>query len=398
LLLTQVLPYPPDSGGKIKTLNLLKFLAQAHQVSLVSFTRPDDDPRWLDQLRPLCHEVHTIVLRRSKVRDLFFLLQSWLRPMPFVIARDDSAAMRRLVLQLAQEQRFDLVHAVQLNMAPYALAVADVPRVLDQENVVSLVVERLCRLQRPGPKKLALYLEWRKLLRYEGEVCRRFNRVLAVSEADRLALQGIAGAECPVDVIPIGIDVEATPVIPRRPDAAVIVTVGNMHWPPNAEGVLWFLEEVYPLIKQEILTVRLRVVGPRPPAELLRRGQKDASIEVTGYIEDLPPYLEDSAVMVVPLHAGGGMRVKILEGMAMGLPIVSTTIGCEGIAVVAGEHLLVADTPEGFAQATVSLMRDRARANELAHCGRCLVEERYDWRVAYRPLEHIYEALAGEPA
>jgi glycosyltransferase involved in cell wall biosynthesis len=342
--------------------------------------------------------VKTVLLKRSRARDVFFLLWSQVARRPFVILRDGSPAMRELVRRLCRERDFDLLHATQLNMAQYVRDIPGIPKILDQENAVSVVVKRLYRLEGLGIRKFLALLEWRRLRSYEAEACRSFDLVLTVTEEDRRALEELTGGRGNFAVVPIGVDCEEVRPIPRRPDARSIISVGTMFWPPNADGVLWFAERVYPLIKAEMPGVGFYVVGARPPGEVVRLGEEDPSIEVTGYVEDIVPYLRESAVMVVPLRAGGGMRVKILDAFARGIPVVSTSIGCEGIAATPGEEILVADDPADFAGAVVEVMRDKQLARRLSERGRQLVEARYDWRVVYRRMDSIYEELSVNSA
>jgi glycosyltransferase involved in cell wall biosynthesis len=182
---------------------------------------------------------------------------------------------------------------------------------------------------------------------------------------------------------------EVTPV-QRSPNADHILHIGTMYWPPNIDSVKWFIAEVLPHIRKQRPAVIFDVVGARPPQELLELGKADPRINVTGYVEDPLPYLQRAGVMVVPLRAGGGMRVKILNAMAQALPIVTTTLGCEGLAVEHGKHVLIADTPKDFAQATLRVLEERACADELGRNGRALIDSTYDYRMACRPIERLY--------
>jgi glycosyltransferase involved in cell wall biosynthesis len=166
-----------------------------------------------------------------------------------------------------------------------------------------------------------------------------------------------------------------------------------MYWPPNIDGVFWFIREVWPLIRAQRSNLIFDVVGARPPQELLDLSKPETGINVTGYVKDTSPYLEKAGLMIVPLRAGGGMRVKILEALALGLPVVSTTLGCEGIALVNGCHTLIADTPLEFARATLQLLDNQALADELGRNGRNLIETSYDYRIACSPLDKIYTKI-----
>jgi len=393
LLLTQVLPYPPDSGPKIKTFNVLKYLAARHQVSLVSFVRSAAEADGVPELLRFCREVHTVPLRRSALRDGWHFARSLLTRQPFIIARDENREMHAAIAALLARERFDVVHADQLNMAQYALPLRDVHKVLDAHNAVWTIFEQMWRNAQPGPRKWALGLEWRRLKRYEGQAGQRFDAILAVSEEDR---QALIAAGCPASrfaVIPIAVDTRATPPVERDPQAQAILHVGTMYWPPNIEGVLWFARQVYPLIRRAAPQTEFYVVGARPPAEIVALEREDPAIHVIGYAADLEPYLRRSAVFVVPVQAGSGMRVKILTAWAWGIPIVSTTVGYAGIPALPGHHLLVADTPADFAAAVVRVLQDGDLAAGLSANGRRYVEERFDWQVACRELDRVYAGV-----
>ncbi len=392
LLLTQVLPYPPDSGPKVKTWNVIKYLAQAgHEVTLVSFVRGDQSAE-VEHLRRYCRAIHTTPMERGFVQDGWALLRSWISGQPWMMVRDDRAAMRQLVDRLAATTRFDIAHADQLNMAQYAARVPGARKVLDAHNALWLLYKRLAETMRPGPRRWLLERDWHLLKGYEGRICREFDAVIAVSEEDKTSLEEAMQQATDITVIPIAVDTDIEVPPTRPPGADHILHIGTMYWPPNIDGVLWFIREVFPHIRTRRPDVTLDVVGARPPQELARLGGDGTGINVTGYVADPMPYLEKAGVMIVPLRAGGGMRVKILNALSQGMPIVSTTIGCEGIAVETGRHLLIADHPQGFALATLRLLEDRRFADELGRNGRRLIQVTYDYRVACRALEDVYQS------
>ncbi|MBZ0278029.1 MAG: glycosyltransferase family 4 protein [Anaerolineae bacterium] len=390
LLLTQVLPYPPDSGPKVKTYYVLKYLAEQHEVTLVSFVRDTDKPEYIQHLQNLCHRVITVPITRSPVRDLMFLGQSLLKGQPWMMLRDERPEMRQALVELAKTETFDVVHADQLNMGQYALPFTNSRKVLDLHNALWVLYKRLAEtLPLTKPMKYILLRDWRLLKRYEGDLCRTFDAVTAVSQEDKLALQE-AGARDGITVIPIAVDTTEQAQVERKPSGPHIIHIGTMYWPPNIDGITWFLDEIYPLIKQQVPDVRCTLIGARPPASIVERGEQDPSLTVTGYVEDPLPYFQDASMMVVPLRAGGGMRVKILNALSQGIPMVSTTVGCEGIAVTNEEDILVADDPRAFADACVRLVTDAQINAQITQNGRTMVEQRYDYRQACRPLDTIY--------
>ena len=391
LLLTQVLPYPPDSGPKIKTWNVIKYLAQQHEVTLVSFVRGDQSAD-VQRLRAYCRSVHTIQMVRNPLRDGWALIRSLFSGQPWMMVRDEVYEMHQLIERLSAETSFDIVHADQLNMGQYALRLSGTRKVLDTHNALWLLYKRLWQTMRTGPKKWLLGRDWRLLKRYEARLCQEFDRVMAVSEEDRAALQEAAGHSVDITVIPIAVDTDELKPVNRSPDADHILYLGTMYWPPNIDGVFWFIHEVLPLLRAQRPNLVFDVVGARPPQELLELSKPDTGINVTGYVKDITPYLEKAGMMIVPLRAGGGMRVKILEALAYGVPMVSTTLGCEGIAVTSEQEVLIADTPQDFAQAVLRLLENRSQADELAKNGRTLIEMKYDYRMACQPLEQVYQS------
>lgn len=397
LLLTQIVPFPPDSGPKIKTYHVLRYLAEHHEVHLVSFARTPAEEADAQALAAFCASVTTVPLGRSRWRDIGYLVRSLVTGRPFLIERDDSMAMRREIARLIGEYHIDAVHADQLSMAQFAVDLPLERRVLDEHNAVWTIVRRSANGPLWQPTRLLAELEWRRLKVYEEAICRRFDRVVVVSETDARALDLAAGAE-QTAIIPIAIDTEAQPLLPRTASARHVLSVATMFYPPNVEGVAWFAHEVMPLIRRHRSDVEFHIVGSRPPASIRRLAQPGSGIIVTGYVADLTPLQRQSAVLVVPLLAGSGMRVKIIEAFARGIPVVSTTIGAEGLDVIPGEHLLIADQPAELAAAIERILTEPALAARLSRAGRALVEQRYDWRTALVGLDRLYGGPARPPS
>jgi glycosyltransferase involved in cell wall biosynthesis len=403
LFLTQVLPYPLDAGPKVRSYYTLRHLARRGQaVTLVSFVRATDRPEAVAHMGELCEQVVTVPMPRARWRDALALARSALTGEPLLITRDRVPAMHARLREIAGRQPFDLVHADQLWMAPYALAAAAAqpraPRlVLDQHNAVYLVPQRLAASARNPVARLGYAREARRMAAYEAAICRRFDAVVTLTAEDRQSLlQLYAGAEPPAldAIIPICLDPASVPLARRQPGSRDLLFVGGMHWAPNAEGVVWFGRQVLPLVRAAEPAARLVAVGRQPPVAVLA-GAPEGSLCFPGYVEDLEAYWQACAVFVVPLHAGGGMRVKILDAWSRGVPIVSTTIGAEGLAVADGENLLLADTAADFAAAVQRVLADPALAERLARGGRATVERHYDWRAIYPAWDAVY---AGRPA
>ena len=398
LLLTQVLPYPPDSGPKIKTYHVIKYLAQRHRVTLVAFVRDTDKPEYIAHLKTLCERVITVPIQRAASRDLVFLGKSLLSGQPWMMLRDERPEMRAALAELAATSQFDIVHADQLNMGQYALPFPSGRKVLDLHNALWVLYKRMSEAQAfTNPMKYLLMRDWPLLKRYEAEMCRRFDAVTAVSEEDKAALIE-AGAPSAMTVIPIAVDLDSQPYIERQPKGPHIIHIGTMYWPANINAINWFLDAIYPLIKARLPEVRCTLIGARPPESIIERAKADPSLTVTGYVDDPLPYLQDASMMIVPLKAGGGMRVKILNALAQGIPMVTTTVGCEGIAVTPDKDILIADEPAAFAEASLRLLTDADLNQRISQNGREMVMRRYDYREAVKPLDDVYAEIVAKPA
>jgi glycosyltransferase involved in cell wall biosynthesis len=338
--------------------------------------------------------VYTVPIRRSRVKDGFYLLSSLARRRSFLMERDNLPGMRRLVRALLAKKRYDYALADQLTMTQFLDDVVDGPqRIFDAHNAVYTIVDRMMKEAAPWFMQPVLRSETERVREYEGRIVRRFEHTLAVTEIDKRHLLAAAGPGTPVEkirVIPIAVDTQAIRPVERQAGSRTILTLGTLHYPPNADGIRWFLREVYPLVGRHFPEACLTIVGKNPPADFVQAAADDPGrVSVTGYVPELEPYMQSAALMVIPVRAGSGMRVRILEAFAAGMPVVTTTVGLEGIEATPGEHVLVADTPEDFAAAVVALLAQPERAQRLAEAGRRLAETAYDWRVVLKRLDAV---------
>lgn len=406
LFLTQVLPYPLVGGAKIRAYYILRYLAQAHEITLVSFAREDDRLQDYDHLKHLCSAVYSVPISRSVVTDAAALLSGLVTGRPAVIVRDRNPDMLRLLERIVNNRSFDAVHADQTSMAQYAIHACVASRngrppmtVLDEHNALHLVVSRQAAFER-GWRKGLWKLEAKQMARYEARICRRFERVLTVSNNDMRALLSLyspseaAALAERFSVLPICVDPLSVDEMAPLSHDHQILHIGTMFWPPNVEGVLWFAHEIMPKVLTQLPASHLTIVGKNPPKRMRQLAEPNSrlygQVEVTGYVTDVSEIVSRSRVFVVPLMAGGGMRVKILDAWRWGLPVVSTTLGAEGIAVKDGEDILLADSAEDFARAVVRVLTEPGLAEHLRRGGRLSVETRYDWRRVYEHLDNIY--------
>jgi glycosyltransferase involved in cell wall biosynthesis len=408
LFLTQVLPFPLDAGPKVRQYYMLRHLTRNHQVTLVSFVRPEDMPGAVEHLRRICQAVHPVPMRRSPWRNVRAAAKGFLTRLPIVIARDEVGEMTATLRRLTGEKTFDLIHADQLSMAWWGRMAARMAKsgpphtLLDEHNAIYMLTRRMAEVESNHLRRALMTREARAFARYEAGMCRAFDALLTVTEEDRehlLALfppherEGLMGK---FTVVPICVDPQqVSPIAHRDGKAPTILHLGTMFWPPNVSGVLWFAHQVLPLIHRQMPEARFVVVGRNPPPEVQALAS-DPRIQITGYVDDPTPYLEAAGAFIVPLHAGGGMRVKILDAWLWGLPIVSTPIGAEGIEVQDGSNILMATDAPAFAQATLRLLTDPVLNKQLRTHGRAWVEAHYAWQVAYSKVNEVHARLLGK--
>ncbi len=392
LFLTPQLPYPPRQGAALRNWGFISGLASRHEITVLSFhaSGPSAAPIALPGVRQLETVEPPTRTYRGRLRDLLTTHQ------PDMALRLASEQYARRLRELLEKQSFDVVHIGGIEMAPYLDILTEArPHpliVFDDLNCEYLLQKRafITDLRAPIRWPAALYslIQWQRLRVYEAQVCRRADRVLAVSEADAAKLREL-GPGLKVAVVPNGVDTQAyLPVsVPSHPTE--LVFTGTMDFRPNVDAVLWFAAKVLPRIQAEIRDIHFVVVGQRPHRRLdvLR---SNPAITLTGWVEDTRPYIARAAVYVAPLRIGGGTRLKLLEAMAMGKPVVATTLGAEGYPFTAGRELLLADTPADFASAVIELLRSPALRLDLGRAAREFVAQRYDWHAIVPLLEQVY--------
>lgn len=398
LFLTLIVPYPPDAGPRIKTWNVLKYLAeQGYSITLLTFVRKDEE-KHLSHLKRICEKVIPIPIRRTKIRDVLSMISSQLRGTPFLIERDYRPEMELALKKLLQEEIFNVVHIDQVNMAQFVVNQDNIhissKTIFDAHNATWAILDRM-RSQAPLFFRPLVTLEAKKLKKYEYRLVKQVDHVLTVTEIDRdllLEKPGDPEVSSKIHVLPIAVNTQEIRSIVRKKGSQQILTIGSLNYPPNADGVRWFLREVFPLIKEINAKATLTVIGKNPPKDFYHLAAPFGDdIQIKGYVEDLTPYLEDSALMVVPVLAGSGMRVRILEAFARGIPVVTTTIGLEGIAAENGREVLVEDDPVSFAEVVLNLLENPVQQQTLAENARELVTKLYDWKIVLKKLDRIYQ-------
>jgi glycosyltransferase involved in cell wall biosynthesis len=405
LILTPQLPYPPHQGPTkgttIRNYGLIAGLAPRHEIRLLSFVTPEDDPASVGPLQDACEAVHAVLEpRRTRAQRVWTMLTSGLPDMAHRLA---SPAFEGALRTILAKGRFDVVQFEAIEMIPYLSTVMDwvhraarPPRLIFDEHNAEYVLQKRVfetdiRVPSRWPGALYSFLQWQKLRGFEAWACRRVDAVTAVSDVDARALQRLVPG-LQVAIVPNGIDVamHAAYIAPQDLlPAHSLVFTGTMDYRPNVDAVLWFASRVYPLIQERVPDVHFYIVGrqPHPRLDPLR---EQRGVVITGDVPDTRPYIAGADVYVIPLRSGGGTRFKVLEAMTLRRPIVSTTMGCDGFPVASGREVILADEPEAFAREVIGLLKDRDKREMLGRAGFDFASAHYDWSAIVPLLEATY--------
>ena len=396
LWLKTELLHPVDKGGKIRTYHLLKHLKTDHHITYLTLDDGSAPAEAAEQANEYCHELIRIPhATREKFSSGFYaeLALNLASSLPYAIRKYKSPAMTAAIRALVAKSHFDVIICDFLAPAVNLPRGLQCPVVLFQHNVEAAIWRRHFEVQKNAAKRMYLKWQWLKMQRFEGSICRRVDRVIAVSDADAETMQDDYRIE-KVYPIPTGVDVE---FFRPNPNAAVkpnsLVFTGSMDWLPNEDGINYFNSEILPLIQKSLPGVTLTVVGRNPSRKLLELAQRDPSIIVTGRVDDVRPYMERAAAYIVPLRIGGGTRLKIYEALVMEKPTISTTVGAEGLPLRDGVELVLRDDPRGFADAVVKILTDSNFATQLSKNAAQLVRQNFGWDRVSVIMAELCEAV-----
>lgn len=392
LFITQFLPFPPDTGGKIKTYQTLKILSQKHQIYLISFVEKKSDLKHEKNLKKFCYGMKTFVTpiitqshRELKQKAILGIVN----PKPFRVQKYFLKEAVNFISQLSEKENFEAVHCDHETSIPYLVHVRDWQKklkVYDEHNLSSHGLFGYARYEKRPIEKLAYFVEGLKHWFYERRAVAIFDYILTISQVDKKSLikQGVNPAK--VVFLPVPFKAKAH----FRFGSKKILFVGLLSWWPNRDAVWWFYQRIFPLVKEKLPQAEFLVVGANPPEEIKKIGEEDNSVEVTGYVKDISDYFKKIGVFVVPIRAGAGIRIKIIDALAAGLPVVSTRIAAEGIEVKNREEILIEDKEKDFAKAVVNILKKRELAKKLSLNGRELIKGKYNQKKAQKALEQIY--------
>lgn len=380
----------PAGGASTRNFYLLQAIARYHSAALVALVNQADMER-ASEIALLAEIVHTLRLiprepsnskrwqqLASVVRGKSYLLDSF-------IVSDVQCALDAVLA----DDRYDIVLFESMFMAGYRVP-EGIRIIIDQHNIEHELLERTYQNEKSWPRKWYNWQESRFVKRAELALCQRTDHVLVTSERERLKLKKLLPGKV-IDVVPNGVDATLFNADnPSTEELERIIFTGSMDYYPNVQAVLFFAQHCWPFVRAQMPGVVWQIVGKNPPREVLKLAELPG-ITVTGAVPDVRPYLAEAAVAIAPLLIGSGTRLKILEAFAACKAVVSTSIGCEGLPVESGKHLLVADVPEAFAQAIIALLRDPKRRGVLGHAGRVLVEAAFSWERSGEQLLRLLE-------
>lgn len=398
LFLTPYLPSPPRSGGPRRVHGLMTGLAANHDVAVLSLVDPrEDQTAAINATRAYCRAVTTVPNNRhglatSAKRRL--QLRSLLSAGSFERLVYHEPAFQVALDRLLAHDAYDIINVEFAQMAPYRFPRGGGRRprvVLDEHNIEYDILRRTFAAEAGFDRKFYSYVNYWKLRREERAAWRRVDGCSLTSTRDERLLRDQNGA-VPTAVVPNGVDVEDfRPGTDAACAPATLVFFGAISYYPNTDGLLFFLREIWPLLRARHPDVRLRIVGPEPPPSIARWAGE--AIEVTGFVDDVRPYIAGATAIIAPLRIGGGTRLKIVEAMAMGKTIVATPIGAEGLDVADGEDILLADDAAGFAAQIGRALDDAALRERLGRAARYRAETCYSWRASVARLERLYQRL-----
>ncbi len=355
---------------------------------------------YFEHLKSFCKRIEVCTIKRSAIKNIIDALKSIFLRNSFIISRDFVPEMQNLVDKITKEENPAFIHIDHLQMAQYVTQYPKEKKILDEHNVEFLIIERIYQTEKNIFKKIFAYFEYKKLKNYEKKFILESKQVFTVSDIDKKILNDISNNQVKINTIPIGVDTEYFSFKPSSSaQKDTIVFIGILFWPPNIEGIRWFYQKVWAKIDKE---VKWKIVGMNPSKEILDLNKIDNRIKIYPDTKDVRPFMWDEGIFIVPLLSGSGIRVKILNAMACGIPVISTSIGAEGIEglkpVISHQspvtskqfNIWIADEPDEFANAVITLLKNKNLREQISINGCKLIKERFTWDIQGEKLLKVY--------
>lgn len=391
------IPYPVDRGTYQRTFHLLRALARDHEVDLLALSEKGENTEHRAVFESFCKEVEFVSFEHTSWQKLF--PDRLLNPLPSNVVHWTLPHVAEALRQRLERVRYDLVHACDLVLAQYFVhAHRDVALAVDRSRVdLQFQLMEHARMKFPFKTRLLRYENYAKLWLFERKIARRAGVEVVCGPDDETFLRRYVSRDMPIQVLANGVDLDyftATAAPEPRDAVPTVLFCGAMDYNPNIDALRWYFGEIHDRLRQLVPELRVLVVGKAPVAEVRAHGER-AGVTVTGGVPDVRPYYRRSWLQIVPLQIGGGTRLKIVESMAIGTPVVSTTIGAQGLDLRHGEDILLADTPEDFAQQTARALKDVSVRDHIERVGMTTVQERLSWPMLGRQLSEAYVRRFG---
>jgi polysaccharide biosynthesis protein PslH len=393
--------HPLDTGGKLRTYNMLRELSRMHWITYLSLWPSDANSQAKTAAAEYAQDrvwIPWSSTPRGSLRFLWKVGANFFSPLPFSPHKYRSVEMAKAIRRQDADRRHDLIicdfvmPAVNLFLGSSQRPIS--PSLLFEHNVEFQIWQRLA--ENPAYPLWHWYFreQWRKMRIFEGSTAARFDSVVCVSQEDCALLRKEFNLNNVAGSVPTGVNLDYFARVVQPPIPYTIAFLGSMDWMPNVDAVTWFVRDILPIIKKRVPRVRFLIIGRNPTSQVLAMATEGSDVEVTGTVPDVRPFLTQAEAMVVPLRIGGGTRIKIFEAMAAGIPVVSTKIGAEGLEITSGEDILLADDPADFADKTCSLLEKPELRNKMGQAGRNLVKTKFGWAAVTKVFaEHCYKTV-----
>ncbi|NCO12377.1 MAG: glycosyltransferase [Candidatus Pacebacteria bacterium] len=394
LMLTPYLPYPLLSGGQIRTYNLLKKLANKHEVTLFSLIKDNDEKKYIPELEKYCKNVR-VFKRSSKPFTLKNILKTAFSSYPFLVIRNHAPEIISAVEEELAKNKYDLIHAETFYMMPH-IPKTTIPTILVEQTIEYLGYESYAK-KASFLIRAILTIDINKIRRWEKHYWKVCDTLIVMSEDDKKYISKEIKESKKIEVVANGIDTKWFEEVKKtKHKDPTLLSVGTFKWLPNVEAVEFLVKRVWPLIKKELPNAKLWIVGNAPTENVYLYEKRDPSIKVIGRIPDIRDAFSGVDVLMAPVFSGKGTRYKVLEAMASETPIVSTSTAVEGLNVKNGVHVMIDNTEQGMATLAIELLNNPEKRKNMAQYGKKFVKNNYDWSLISNKLDIIYKRIGSK--
>ncbi len=394
LMLTPYLPYPLLSGGQIRTYNLLKKLANKHDVTLFSLIKDNDEKKYVPELEKYCKNVK-VFKRSSKPFTLKNILKTAFSSYPFLVIRNHAPEIISAVEEELAKNKYDLIHAETFYMMPH-IPKTTIPTILVEQTIEYLGYESYAK-KASFLIRAILNIDINKIRRWEKHYWKVCDTLIVMSEDDKRYISNEIKESKKIEVVANGVDTKWFEEVKKtKHKYPTLLSVGTFKWLPNVEAVEFLVKKVWPLIKKELPTAKLWIVGNAPTENVYQYEKRDPSIKVIGRIPDIRNAFSGADVLMAPVFSGKGTRYKVLEAMASETPIVSTSTAVEGLSVKNSVHVMIDDTEQGMANLAIELLNNPKKRETMAQYGKKFVKDNYDWSLISNKLDIIYKRIGSK--